>query len=143
MTTLSQLRMDHTECVASLIREAIRLGYKCTLQESARSDEQAIINSLGSQGREAVAKLIYKDFPRLAAAIVNNGNNNGVVNSVHSVGLAVDLNLFKDGVYLSSSEDHAKLGAFWKTLHPLARWGGDFRPRPDGNHYSFEYNGVK
>lgn len=143
MPTLSQLRMEHTHCVALLILEAERLGFRCTLQEAARSDEQAIINSLGSQGRDAVAKLIYKVFPKLAEALVNNGNNNGVVNSVHSVGLAVDLNLFKDGVYLTTSESHAPLGAFWKTLHPLARWGGDFKPRPDGNHYSFEYNGVK
>lgn len=143
MAILSQLRMDHTECVALLVLEAKRQGYRCSMQEAARSDEQAIINSLGQQGRDAVARLIYTAFPRLAEALVNNGKNNGVVNSVHSVGLAVDLNLFRDGIYLSSSEDHAKLGAYWKTLHPLARWGGDFRPRPDGNHYSFEYNGVK
>lgn len=140
MATLSQLRMDFTHCVAQLILEAERLGYRCTLGEVTRSDEQAVINSLGEQGREAVARMLYNNFPRLSAAIRNNGRSNGIVNSVHSVGLAVDLNLFKDGVYLTATEDHAVLGAFWKGLHPLARWGGDFK---DGNHYSFEYNGVK
>lgn len=142
MATLAQVRMDFTHCVALLILEAERLGYRCTLQEVARSDEQAIINSLGFQGRDAVAKLVYNAFPRLAAALINNGKGRGIVNSVHSLGLAVDINLFKDGVYLTDSADHAKLGAFWKTLNPLARWGGDFSD-PDGNHYSFEYNGVK
>lgn len=135
--------MDHTHCVALLVLEAERLGFRCAINEAFRSDEQAEINSIGEQGRLAVAKLVYNIFPGLSNALRNNGKAGGIKNSVHQLGLAVDLNLFKDGVYLQTSEDHATLGAFWKTLHPLARWGGDFRPNPDGNHYSFEYNGVK
>lgn len=142
MATLSQLRMDHTECVALLILEAKKMGYRCALSEAFRSDEQAHINSIGSAGRLWVADLVESRFPGLAMALRNNGGG-GIAMSNHQVGLAVDINLFKDGVYLQTTEDHAKLGAFWKTLHPLARWGGDFRPKPDGNHYSFEYNGVK
>lgn len=64
----------------------------------------------------------------------------GHPNSVHRKRLAVDLNLFKDGKYLSATEDHKVLGEWWKSQHPLARWGGDFE---DGNHYSFEYEGMK
>lgn len=64
----------------------------------------------------------------------------GHPNSVHRKRLAVDLNLFKNGKYLTATEDHAILGQWWKAQHPLARWGGDFE---DGNHYSFEYEGVK
>lgn len=60
--------------------------------------------------------------------------------SAHRKRLAVDLNLFKDGKYLTATEDHAVFGAWWKQQHPLARWGGDFE---DGNHYSFEWEGVK
>jgi len=52
--------------------------------------------------------------------------------SMHRKRLAVDLNLFKDGVYLTSSHDHAPLGAFWTNLDPNCTWGGD----KDGNHYS-------
>ena len=51
-------------------------------------------------------------------------------------------NLFKDGKFLTSSEDHRTLGEFWKTLHPDCCWGGDFS-RPDGNHYSMEWQGRK
>ena len=61
-------------------------------------------------------------------------------NSAHKVRLAIDLNLFKDGRYITDNEGHTQLGAWWKTLHPEARWGGDFR---DFNHYSFENEGVK
>lgn len=55
--------------------------------------------------------------------------------SNHKIRLAIDLNLFKDGVFLQATEDHKPLGEFWKSLHPLCRWGGDFN---DGNHYSIE-----
>lgn len=143
MATLSQLRMDFTHLAAKLLLKAEELGYRVTLGEGYRSDEQACINSLGPQGRDAVARLIYGVFPSLAEALVNNGKAGGIKNSVHQLGLAVDINLFKGGVYLTSSEDHRALGEWWKSQHPLASWGGDFRPKPDGNHYSFEYDGVK
>ena len=55
-------------------------------------------------------------------------------NSFHYKRLAIDLNLFKDGKYLTETEDHIPLGEFWKDLG--GTWGGDFA-RKDGNHYSF------
>jgi len=62
-----------------------------------------------------------------------------IPNSNHYRRLAIDLNLFIDGAYQSSTESHRPLGDFWKTLDERARWGGDF---DDGNHYSFEWEGV-
>lgn len=61
-------------------------------------------------------------------------------NSLHGKRLAIDLNLFKDGQYLTRTEDHTPLGEYWESLHHLCRWGGRFK---DGNHYSMEHNGVK
>lgn len=60
--------------------------------------------------------------------------------STHTVALAADLNLYRDGRWLSATADHRPFGEFWESLHPLARWGGRFG---DGNHYSFEWQGVK
>jgi len=65
-------------------------------------------------------------------------------NSLHHVGLAADLLLYKNGSYLTLSEYHKESGDMWKARHPLCRWGGDFKnkngqPQPDGNHYSLEY----
>lgn len=60
--------------------------------------------------------------------------------SGHKNKLAIDLNLFKDGFFVGSTEGHRKLGEWWKAQHELARWGGDFA---DGNHYSLEHEGVK
>jgi len=56
------------------------------------------------------------------------------VNSNHYDRLAIDLNLFKDGVYLTDSMAHKPFGEFWESLNSLCRWGGRFQ---DGNHYEF------
>ena len=51
--------------------------------------------------------------------------------SFHFKQLAIDLNLFKDGVYLKSTKSHEPLGIFWESIG--GSWGGHFE---DGNHYS-------
>ena len=52
----------------------------------------------------------------------------------HPKGLAIDLNLFKDGVYLEATEAHAPLGEYYESLDPMCSWGGHWN---DGNHYSY------
>ena len=66
----------------------------------------------------------------------------GIKNSLHKSKLAVDFNLFKDGSYLSKTEDHLPLGLFWEALG--GTWGGRFQESPpgagngfDGNHYQY------
>ena len=61
-------------------------------------------------------------------------------NSLHKERLAVDFNLFKDGKYLTASEDYTQLGEFWESLG--GAWGGRFKPA-DGNHFSLEHGGRK
>ena len=100
--------------VAELIREAYRQGFELTFGECYRSPEEAA---------------------RLAQL------GKGIAKSLHTQRLAIDLNLFKDGRYLSSAESHRPLGEWWKRQHPLTRWGGDFVGRPDGNHYSLSHEG--
>lgn len=73
----------------------------------------------------------------------NAASGAGISHSLHLISLAVDFNLFKDGKWLQETSDHVILGTYWKSLHPLCRWGGDFNPKPDGNHYSMEWGGVK
>lgn len=59
-------------------------------------------------------------------------------NSLHYSRLAIDLNLFRDGIYLNSTEDHKQLGEFWESIS--GSWGGRYG---DGNHYSLEHGGRK
>ena len=58
--------------------------------------------------------------------------------SLHKVRLAIDLNLFKSGEWLSKTEDHKFIGEKWESMHPSCTWGGRFK---DGNHYSFRHGG--
>ncbi len=97
-------------------------------------------------------------FTRLIGRLIDYAYSNGyeltfgdayattghIENSNHYKRLAVDFNLFKDGVWLQKTEDHLFLGEWWERLGkklgvPLA-WGGRFS---DGNHYSIEEGGVR
>ena len=129
--------------LGKLLVYAYANGYELTLGESKRSDEQAEINALGTSGRAQLSAYLRK-FPgglfiRLAECIDNN-RGSGIRLTLHELLLAQDLNLFKNGIYLDKSEDHKVLGEYWKSLHPLCRWGGDWG---DGNHYSIEHDGRK
>lgn len=94
-----------------------------------------------SMGYELTLGDGYRD-PRVFGAI-GESKGYGHSKSAHKQRLAIDLNLFKDGVYLSDSKAHAFLGAYWKALNPLCCWGGDFKTNADGNHYSITHEGRK
>lgn len=101
---------------ARLILRAVEMGYEVTLGETLRPDYTA------------------KEYERLGI---------GIDNSNHRIKLAGDLNLWKDGKYLSKNEDYQPLGEWWEAQEEEGiafRWGGRFG---DGNHFSFEHNGVK
>jgi len=80
----------------------------------------------------------YRD-PRLHGEVgVKMGY--GHRNSCHKMRLAIDLNLFKDGVFLTETKDHEPFGLYWESLHSDCTWGGRFN---DGNHYSITHNGMR
>jgi len=62
--------------------------------------------------------------------------------SVHKKRLAMDFNLFVNGEWIANGDHQAwkDLGAYWKTVHPEARWGGDWN---DANHFSFQFGENK
>lgn len=62
----------------------------------------------------------------------------GESNSCHKLRLAIDLNLFRDGKYLTTTDAHRALGEWWEKQDDDARWGGRFN---DGNHYSMTHEG--
>ena len=61
-------------------------------------------------------------------------------NSNHKRRLAIDLNLFVDGVYQTKTSAYTEMGNYWMGLHDLCEWGG-FGARSDGNHFSFKHEG--
>ena len=114
--TLRQKQSLFARLVAQLIQHAITLGFEVTLGEALRSPEEAA----------RLAKL-----------------GKGIAGSLHTLKLAIDLNLFQNGVYLSSTEAHRPLGEWWEaqsTSEVTCAWGGRFG---DGNHYSVAHGGRK
>jgi hypothetical protein len=103
---LSEHQQEFARHVAILILYSHCLGYEVTFGDAYR--DPRVHGQLGE-------KVSYSS-----------------ANSNHKRRLAVDLNLFKDGEYLGSTDDHEELGKFWESLDPLNRWGGRWE---DGNHY--------
>lgn len=108
------IQVEFARLVPRLIDRAFALGYEVTLGDAFR--DPRVHGDVG-------VKKAY-----------------GHPSSAHKKRLAIDLMLFKDGVYLESSSDHRVLGEWWEKQHSLARWGGRFG---DGNHYSFEHEGTR
>ncbi len=109
--TLSEKQALFTVMIAKLIFFADEHGYRLTFGEAYRTPEQAAANAKSGKG---------------------------IKNSLHTQRLAVDFNLFKNGVWLTKTTDHQPLGEYWESIG--GTWGGRFN---DGNHYSLEHNGVK
>lgn len=70
--------------------------------------------------------------PEEAARLARLGK--GIKDSLHTKRLAIDINLFKNGKYLTSTESHKMFGDWWEHQHKNCRWGGKYN---DGNHYEF------
>jgi hypothetical protein len=109
---LGTKQRQFTKMVADLIQWAYDEGYEITLGDA------------------------YRD-PRLHGD-VGKKKGYGRSRSNHKSRLAIDLNLFKDGEYLTETEDHEPLGLKWESMG--GSWGGRFN---DGNHYSLEHEGRR
>ena len=113
--TLSEHQQEFALHIGYLLQHINAAGYACTFGDAYRSPL-----AFGGMGEKAPY---------------------GRYTSAHKQRLAVDLNLFKDGRYLEDTEDHRPIGEYWKALHQLNRWGGDFKNK-DGNHYSRWHGGI-
>jgi len=111
---LGDLQKAFAKEIPRLIDKAYELGYEVTLGDAYRDPR-----SHGKLGE----RIAY-----------------GAKFSCHKMRLAIDLNLFKDGKYLTATDDHKLLGEWWEAQAPENCWGGRFN---DGNHYSKTFEGSK
>ena len=112
--TLSEKQQLFAVKLAQLILWADERGLRLTFGEVYRTPEQAALNAK---------------------------KGSGISNSLHTQRLAADLNLFVNGQYKTSTADYLPLGEYWESIG--GAWGGRFKTRPDGNHFSLEHNGVR
>ncbi len=140
--TLGQKRDRFTRDLAGWVAAVCQMpGHTLRLCEGLRSDEQAEINALGTQGRKTLVAYLMPQYPELAKRIANN-TGSGIRNSLHCDGLAADLQLFVNSEWISSGDDPrwVKIGEMWEALGNDYRWGGRWG---DGNHVSIEHQGRK
>lgn len=116
--TLGEKQRIFPLMVVDLINYAYSLGYELTFGDAYRDPR-----AYGHQHSNRVAGVSNAPY--------------GASKSAHKNRLAIDLNLFKNGKYLTETSDHRPLGEYWKSLG--GRWGGDWG---DGNHYSVNHQGV-
>lgn len=109
--TLGQAQRRFARMVPRLIDQAHALGYEVSFGDA------------------------YRD-PRVFGAI-GQRRGYGESRSAHKQRLAIDLNLFRNGRYLSTTESHRLLGEWWEAQG--GTWGGRFN---DGNHYSLKFGGI-
>ena len=55
--------------------------------------------------------------------------------SNHLRRLAIDLNFLRSGQPVWDKVALAEIGAFWESLDPKNRWGGNFKSLPDVPHF--------
>lgn len=116
--TTRQLQSVFAHRIAKLILRAEELGFEVTCGEFYRSPEEAERLDQEAKGR-------------------------AIKRSLHCDRLAADLLLFKNGIYLTASEDYTALGLAWEAMSDAiatCTWGGQF---DDGNHFSIAYQGRK
>ena len=104
--SLRERQSEFASKVPMLINKALELGYEVTLGDA------------------------YRD-PRVHGSF-GERKGYGESKSFHKLRLAIDLNLYKEGKYLTKTEDHKVLGEYWESLG--GSWGGKWQ---DGNHYSW------
>ena len=112
--TLGDKQRAFTRMIADLIQYAYNAGYELTFGDAYRDPR--------AHGEMGVKK------------------SYSLASSNHKQRLAVDLNLFVGGEYITSGEHPAyiDLGQYWESIG--GTWGGRFG---DANHFSLEHNGVK
>ena len=109
--TLSQKQRRFARMVGEFIPKVYGLGYEITFGDAYR--DPRLHGEVG-------AKLGY-----------------GHAKSCHKVRLAIDLNLWKNGQYLTTTEAYTEIGKVWESMG--GTWGGRFN---DGNHFSLTHNGM-
>lgn len=109
--SLRNIQSDFCLAASKLIQYAFAQGYELTFGDAYR--DPRVHGAMGT-------KVAY-----------------GHAQSKHKVRLAVDLNLFVNGAYITSgTAEYAALGKYWNSLGGI--WGGDFRNK-DYNHFEWPY----
>ncbi len=92
-----------------------------------------LVQHASEQGWVLTGGELYRT-PEQQAIHVKAGRSKTMMSN-HMRRLAIDLNFFKDGKIIWDKTTLAPLGAFWESLNPKNRWGGNFKSLVDVPHF--------
>jgi hypothetical protein len=113
---LSRKQREFSRQICKLLRALDSMGYEVTFGEAWRA-------------------------PETAAQYARDGR--GISNSLHTMRLAFDLNLWRNNKYLTRTEEYRQAGELWESYSTdefTCHWGGRFG---DGNHFSIGHFSSK
>lgn len=133
--SLGELRQAWTYCIARLILYIRSEGYDCSMSEGFIGDTaRHSIAEVKSELLKAGVSVAIIDRVLAGFDPTPHREDGG-----HLKGIAGDINIFKNGVWLNKGNEPIwpMAGRYWKSLHLRARWNPN-----DANHFGFEHNGV-
>lgn len=136
--TLLEARIEFTRCLGKLLTEFSHLDLLVaeTLRDSRTAQWNATHCRVVVGGKRC--EQLLDAHPR---GVGHSFRPIGIAKSTHTLGLAVDLYVIREGEIDNAKGSYSPLGNRWKELHSLARWGGDFQGFPDLGHFSFTWEG--
>jgi hypothetical protein len=112
--------------VARLIVNAFENGIELTFGEALRTPEQQLLYFEGFTIQKIGSNLHF----------VKTDRKTKTLKSKHLEKLAIDLNIFIDGVWKTDKESYRPIAEYWKSLHPSNDcgyfWNWDF------NHFEMK-----
>ena len=124
--TQREKQSEFLKNVAKMILWAFENGMELTGGELLRTNEQQLLYFEGFSIQKIGSNLHF----------VKTDRKTKTLKSKHLEKLAVDLNIFIDGVWKTDKETYRKISEYWKNLNPLNDcgyfWGWDF------NHFEMK-----
>lgn len=114
--TLREKQSLFMAMVGKLISFAYENGYELTGGELQRTYDQQLLHFEGYTLTKTGSAL----------KLAHTSKKSKTMHSKHLEKLAIDLNVFKDGQYLTNKEDCQILGDYWESLHEDCKWGGNW-----------------
>ena len=105
--TLREKQSVFSHNVSKLIQFAYSNGYEITLGEALRTKSQQLLYFEGYKLMKIGSSLKPAKTKRKTKTMA----------SYHLLKLAIDLNVFKDGILLSAKKDYKELAEYWKSLN--------------------------
>lgn len=111
--------------VSKLIAWSFENGFQMTIGEGLRTTEQQLLYFEGYSIQKIGSDLKF----------VQTARKTKTLQSKHLDKLAIDLNVFIEGIYTVDKSKLQPIGDYWESLNELNQWGGNWATFLDTPHF--------